>query len=129
MIFFTDKEYSNLDYNRFAFHNLEIVTYLRMMYLYNVSVIIEESEHHAVRLLLDQLLDNLLKQAVAVQLLELLDSPHEGVTYSIQFKLTDSAEVAHIQTQYLSEIQSKTTKHHGGKVFYFDSLMRYIEAS
>jgi len=96
------------------------------MYLYNVSVIVEESESQLVRALLISHLETARDKGLAVRLLELLDSPHEGVTYSLQLEAPDSEVVTAFQSDHLAALQAKTNQHHEGKVFYFDSLMKTI---
>lgn len=96
------------------------------MYLYNVSVIVEDSESQSVRALLISQLQAAKDEGLVVRLLELLDSPHEGVTYSMQLEAPDSEAVASFQSDHLAVLQAKTSQHHQGKVYYFDSLMQTI---
>ena len=96
------------------------------MYLYNVSVIVEDSERQAVRDLLVSQLELARGMGLSVRLLELLDSPHEGVTYSLQLEAADSDAVAAFQAEHVAPLQAKTNQAHEGKVFYFDSLMQAI---
>ncbi len=100
--------------------------YLRIMYLYNVSVIVENSESQSVRALLITQLQAAKGDGLTVRLLELLDSPHEGVTYSLQLEALDSEAVASFQSKHVVALQAKTNQHHEGKVYYFDSLMQTI---
>lgn len=96
------------------------------MYLYNVSVIVEDSENQAVRALLVSQLELARRMGLSVRLLELLDSPHEGITYSLQLEAVDADAVAAFQAQHLAPLQAKTNQGHEGKVIYFDSLMQAI---
>ncbi len=96
------------------------------MYLYNVSVIVEDEESQSVRELLIAQMETARDSGLAVRLLKLLDSPHEGVTYSLQLEAADSETVNTFQREHLAILQAKTHQHHEGKVFYFDSLMQTI---
>lgn len=96
------------------------------MYLYNVSVIVEESEGTAVRSLLVSQVEFARDSGLTVRLLELLDSPHEGITFSLQLEAANSDVVADFQTKHLALLHAKINDNHEGKVVYFDSLMQQI---
>lgn len=96
------------------------------MYFYNISVIVEEQESQAVKSILLRQLALARSQGSIVRLLELLDSPHEGVTYSIQLEAETTQVVDDFQAEHLAYLHSQTNQYHPGKVFFFDSLMRKI---
>lgn len=105
---------------------LPYIFYLRPMYLYNISIIVEDSESQTVKSLLISQLALARKEGLSIKLLELLDSPHEGVTYSLQLDAVDSGVVADFQTDHLAVLQTQTNRLGEGKVFYFESLMQHI---
>ena len=96
------------------------------MYLYNVTIIVENDIRDAVK-------RNLLAQAGgkrvptgSLALLELLDSPHEGATYCLQFRCSDEADIAAFQAQDLVALQAALNGHYPGQIVFFDSIMKYL---
>lgn len=94
------------------------------MYLYNISIIVEESQHD---LLLDWLkkewLPNLSNET---KFLKMLNTPHEGHTYCVQMIKNNESEIIQFQENYLISLQHHLATHHYEKAFIFDSVMQYL---
>ncbi|WP_262250153.1 DUF4286 family protein [Parapedobacter soli] len=100
--------------------------YLRAMYLYNVTIIVENDIHDAVRDdVRTHLLDNR-EQEVELSFLQLLDSPNEGITYCLQLHCQDRAAIDVFQTASLAAFQAVLHERYPGKVFFFESVMKYL---
>lgn len=94
------------------------------MYLYNVSIIIEDHEFS----LFYPWLQNFIKEVKSdsVTFLRLTDSPHEGHTYCIHLKTDTRESIDRFKTDYIVPLQEYITAKHNEKIFLFDSLMEYI---
>lgn len=97
------------------------------MYLYNISVIIEDSVHEPVLSWLKQQLFTNANQDL--KLLKMLNSPHEGQTYCIQVVVEDEAAIETIRTAVVMPLQEHIAQHFQEKAFLFDSIMQYISHS
>ncbi len=94
------------------------------MFLYNVSIIIEDSIHQEVITWTKGLLNE--HPGFAIKLLKMLHSPHEGQTYCLQVVLNDEEEIERIREQVIQRLQEYISTHHVEKAFLFDSIMQYI---
>lgn len=94
------------------------------MYLYNISVIIEESVHHEIITWIRK--EFIPTVSPSAQLLSMMDSPHDGVTYCIQLQIEHAADIARFKETYLIELQHYLGENHNNKAFIFDSVMKYI---
>lgn len=93
------------------------------MFLYNVSIIVEDASHSQVFDWLSNIVKN---QTLPIKLLKMLDSPHEGTTYCIQLTTADDAIIDAFQQSILLELQAYIGQHHREKAFIFDSKMEFI---
>ncbi|MBP3943305.1 DUF4286 family protein [Sphingobacteriaceae bacterium WQ 2009] len=95
------------------------------MYLYNISIIAEDAVHQHIAAWLQE---NIVGSGrFETRFLELLESPHEGVTYCIQLNAADEQSLQDFQDEKLPEIQALLSQPaYYGKVFMFDSKMKYI---
>ena len=94
------------------------------MYLYNVSIIVEETQH-------DTLLAWLQKEWLPsldseTKFLKMLNTPHEGHTYCVQLVAENEEEIGLFQQTKLSELQHHLLVNHNEKAFLFDSVMQYL---
>lgn len=96
------------------------------MYLYNVTIIVENDIRDAVKQLLDAQLSKQRVSTPSLSLLELLDSPHEGTTYCVQLRCQRRAEIEAFQTHHLTALQAGLGERYQGKVVFFDSTMKYL---
>ena len=96
------------------------------MYLYNVTVIVENDIREATKTHLHTELRGEQYRDETFALLELLDSPHEGATYCIQLRCNERADIAAFQTNELARIQASLNQAFPGKVVFFDSIMEYL---
>lgn len=94
------------------------------MYLYNISIIVDNDRHeNLIQWVRENWLNTLPVQA---KFLKLLDSPHEGHTYCVQLVFENPSEIPTFQQEKLVILQSHITTHHLEKAFIFDSTMKYI---
>ena len=96
------------------------------MYLYNVSIIVENDIRGAIKEHLHTELLSKQQHDGAFALLELLDSPHEGTTYCVQLRCNDRAAIVVFQTDGLAMLQAKLNEQYPGKVVFFDSTMKFL---
>lgn len=94
------------------------------MYLYNISIIVEETQH-------DSLLGWLKTEWLPTlnnetKFLKMLNTPHEGHTYCIQMITDTDEEITLFQQTKLSDLQQYLLTNHNEKAFIFDSVMQYI---
>ncbi|GGE22715.1 DUF4286 family protein [Sphingobacterium cellulitidis] len=94
------------------------------MFLYNVSIIIEDSVHQELINWTKGLLNE--NPDYAIKLLKMLHSPHEGQTYCLQTILNSKEEIEMIKEQVIQKLQDYISTHHVEKAFLFDSIMQYI---
>lgn len=94
------------------------------MYLYNISIIVENEHHES---LMDWVKNSWFKTLpTSSKLLKILDSPHEGHTYSVQLVFEHAADIPVFQKDKVSILQAQIAEHHYEKAFIFDSTMKYI---
>lgn len=95
------------------------------MFLYNVSVIAEEAIHQEIVVWIQ---DNILQsKKFEVHFLQMLQSPHEGMTYCIQVVLPSEEHIADFQQVHLLPLQELVAETYQNKVFLFDSTMKYLK--
>jgi hypothetical protein len=94
------------------------------MFFYNLTIITEPSIAKPV---IDRLLKIQVLSPKRFELLQLLDSPHEGTTYSLQFKAVDDTELGDFKTNISEAIQHALGQDFpNGKAVFFESVMQYI---
>ncbi|MGV3762713.1 DUF4286 family protein [Parapedobacter sp.] len=96
------------------------------MYLYNVTIIVENDIRDAVKTHLRAELFNEQEPDGGLSLLELLDSPHDGATYCVQLRSKDRAAIATFQAAGLATLQARLNEQYPGKIVFFDSFMKYL---
>ncbi|MFZ4262350.1 DUF4286 family protein [Sphingobacterium sp. HJSM2_6] len=94
------------------------------MFLYNLSIIIEESAHLDMLIYIKELIHKHAEKELS--LLKMLQSPHDGFTYCLQVILKDDEEIRTFQSVLMSEMQTFISENHPQKAFLFDSIMQYI---
>lgn len=102
------------------------IVYLRRMFLYNVTLIVENDIHEDVRRHIEQQLFSKNGAPDNVTLLEMLDSPHEGITYCIQLRADNRDQISRFQNLDISAIQQLANQQYPGKILFFDSTMKYL---
>ena len=93
------------------------------MILYNISLIVEDSSHDELFTWIKKHLQNISHD---VKFLKMLDSPHEGTTYCIQFAAENQEALGAFQDDVLTDLQYYIAKNHTEKAFIFDSKMEYL---
>lgn len=94
------------------------------MYLYNVSIIIEESSHSdLLAWIKNEWLPELPKD---VKFLKMLHSPHEGHTYCVHVIVPSEHDIHQFNTQYIERLSQHIGLMHKDKAFLFDSIMQYL---
>lgn len=95
------------------------------MFLYNISVIAEEAIHEEI---VSWIQDHIVQsEKFQVHFLEMLQSPHEGMTYCIQVVLPSEQHIADFQQVHMIPLQQLIAELYREKVFLFDSTMKYIK--
>jgi len=94
------------------------------MYLYNVSIIIEDSVHQEIIQWTKDLLND--NPDYSIKLLKMMHSPHEGQTYCLQTVVNSEEEIERVKDGIIQKLQEYITLHHVEKAFLFDSIMQYI---
>ena len=94
------------------------------MYLYNISIIVENERHEAV---VQWVKENWLKTLpLETKFLKMMDSPHEGQTYCVQLVFEYPSDIPRFQQEKLILLQEYISSNHPEKAFLFDSTMKYI---
>ncbi len=93
------------------------------MILYNISIIVEDSSQEQV---VNWLKSYLRTSSFETKFLKMLDSPHEGNTYCVQFLATDDITIVKFQEDVVAELQAYLIAHHSEKAFIFESKMQYL---
>lgn len=94
------------------------------MYLYNISIIVENENHE---ILMNWVKDNWFKTlAIEPKFLKMMDSPHPGHTYSVQFNFEHAADIPKFQQEKVILLQEYISTNHHEKAFIFDSIMKYL---
>lgn len=96
------------------------------MYLYNMTIITDQEIHGLIRQQIEEKLISSIPEQPGCQLLELLDSPHEGVTYCVQIQKQEREELVDFQHQYSIPFQHEVTQQYPGMVLFFESSMKYL---
>jgi len=96
------------------------------MYLYNVTIIVENDIRDLVKKHLHAELPSEQEGSGIFSLLELLDSPHDGTTFCVQLRCKDKADITAFQAGGLTTLQTSLSGHYPGKVVFFDSIMKYL---
>jgi DNA-binding GntR family transcriptional regulator len=58
--------------------------------------------------------------------LEMLHSPHEGITYCLQIQVPSEDDIAQFQQDHLIHLQNVILSKYKDKAFIFDSTMKYL---
>jgi len=102
--------------------------YIRSMFLYNITIIAESDSAldvgNSIRNFKDRY--GLDEGEYSLKLLKLLESPHEGVTYSLQFQVENRHQILRFQQLHLQGLQTALEQQYPGKVLYFESIMEYL---
>lgn len=95
------------------------------MYLYNISIIVDDSNHES---LITWVKQNWLPNfQMDVKFLKMLNTPHEGQTYCVQLILETQSDIEKIHENHLQSLQHHITAEHGEKAFLFDSVMEFLD--
>lgn len=94
------------------------------MFLYNITIIVDHDVHEAIQKKITQQLHT--GKGATVRFLELVDSPHEGITYCIHFHAKDEEEIAQFKLEYVLNIQQMVNDNYRGKVHFFESTLKYL---
>ncbi|WP_379025762.1 DUF4286 family protein [Parapedobacter deserti] len=96
------------------------------MYLYNVTIIVENDKQKLIRQRIEALLFDHQHAAGSLSLLEMIDSPHKGTTYCVQLRAGGLAEIQAFQQSRLADFQEAIKQEYAEKVLLFDSIMKYL---
>jgi hypothetical protein len=106
-----------------------LILYIRIMYLYNITIITESDlaaeVSNRIKLLQAQYAKS--DPFLPLNFLKMLDSPHEGVTFCLQLLVSTRDEISQFQANHLVDWQQQLAQTYPGKVMYFGSTMEYIK--
>lgn len=103
-------------------------SYLSVMFLYNVTIVAEAEVGLSMRKTLMELLPKLQQSTgnKTIAVLKITDPQHEGETYCVQYSANSLEDLSQFQDGPLQEMQQLLDIKYKGKVYYFASLMEYI---
>ena len=94
------------------------------MFLYNITVVVEDEVRAVVRSKIEERI--CLYTEGTVNLLELVNSPHEGTTYCIHLLAANDAQIQQFQQEHLTYLHELANREYNGKVLFFDSTLKYL---
>lgn len=102
--------------------------YIRSMFLYNITIITESDSAPEVSSRIRNFMGQIdpATEISRIKFLKMLDSPHEGATYSLQLEVGDQSQIQRFQQIHLQGLQASLEQKFPGKVLYFESVMEYI---
>ena len=98
------------------------------MYLFNITVLAEEEIHNEIKAwILQEFFPEIKKHNIfqSQALLRVINSPNEGVTYSLQFQAEDESQIAVFQKELFTVLLQKAHNEYAGKLHFFDSILEY----
>lgn len=97
------------------------------MYLYNISIIIDQSETTNFLPWLKDYLQTF--ESNAISFLKMHNAQHEGETFCLHLRTDSTDAIETFKIECVSPIQSYIQEKFHGKVFIFDSLMEHLPLS
>src|SRR5690606_29530498 len=98
------------------------------MILFNITVLTDESIHEELKSwILNDFIPAVTKDEIFISqsLLKILNSPNEGVTYSLQFIAENEDIINRFRTSQLPTLHNKTQQEYVNKVYLVESIMEY----
>jgi len=99
------------------------------MILYNITFLVNEDiDAEFTAWIQYDFLPKLANEAIfkGQSFLKVLDSPNEGETYSLQMMSPGEQEIEIFKSGFFKRIQEKTSQHWEGRLYLFESKMKYI---
>lgn len=100
------------------------------MFIYNITVLIEESiEQLWLSWIKTNYIDSVMETGFfeSYQLLQLTDSPNEGLTYCIQFRTNEISSLQSYQNLYALQIEQEHQLAFDNQLVTFSSTMKLID--
>ncbi|RYE37141.1 MAG: DUF4286 family protein [Sphingobacteriaceae bacterium] len=100
------------------------------MFLYNITFLIDESIEQQ---WLDEVKNNYIQTVMdtdffqSYQLLQVMDSPNEGLTYCLQFRTNEISSLQSYQNLYSAQIESNHYQIFENQLIAFTSSMKLID--
>jgi len=98
------------------------------MYLFNITLLADEEIHREIKTWVLQEFFPKIKESKTFQsqaLLKLLNSPNEGITYSLQFLAEEESQIRTFQQTLFLDLQNKAHHEFRGRLHFFDSVLEY----
>lgn len=98
------------------------------MYLFNITLLVEEEIHNEIKTwILEEFFPEIKRNNIfqSQALLKVMNSPNEGVTYSLQFLADNESQIAVFQKEFFISLQEKAQGEYAGKLHFFDSILAY----
>lgn len=99
------------------------------MKLLNITLLCDTEIHESLKIwLLDDFIPTTQQQNLFVSqsLLKVLNSPNEGVTFSLQCKAENETKVEQFRNTLLNTLHKKIQSDYANKVYLIESLMEYL---
>ena len=109
---------------------MDLISYLRGMILYNITIILDEEIHESwINWLKNDYLKNMMAQDhfISHRVLKVLDSPNEGHTYCIQFIAETIEKYNNYKRLNTDQIQNNAPAEYLNKFVVFSTLMEFIK--
>lgn len=100
------------------------------MFIYNITVLIEESiEQQWLNWIKTNYIQTVLETRFfqSCQLLQVTDSPNEGLTYCLQFRTNEISSLQSYQNLYAQQIESEHQLSFPNQLVTFSSTMKLID--
>jgi hypothetical protein len=99
------------------------------MILFNITILSDETIHEELKSwLLKDFIPKVAKDGTfnSQSLLKILNSPNEGVTYSLQFIAENQDVISHFKTNRLLSFHKKAQEEYANKVYFVESIMEFL---
>lgn len=100
------------------------------MFIYNITVLIEEAiEQEWLNYVQSEFISSIMETGFfqSYKLLQVMDSPNEGLTYCVQFRTNEISLLQSYQNLYSAQIESKQQLTFPNQLVTFSSIMKHID--
>lgn len=98
------------------------------MILFNITILSDNEVHEELKSwILKDFIPAVAKEEIfkSQSLLKVLNSPNEGVTYSLQFIADDEGKIDNFRKGQLLSLHSKAQNEYANKIYFLESLMEF----
>lgn len=98
------------------------------MILFNITILSDNEVHEELKSwILKDFIPAVAKEEIfeSQSLLKVLNSPNEGVTYSLQFIANDEGKIDTFRKGQLLSLHNKVQNEYANKIYFLESLMEF----